>query len=214
MPPSLELAQTVAIGAFNPSVITPDWLSRFKVYQERDLATHFDLMSPRAGFEVEIGAIKTKWQVDPQKLIVSSSSRAVDCGAKVAAVLRLLPHTPVYAIGHNFHFRISKQEWEDRPVPTFGDDLKGLGPEGELEQAKWVGTFRLDDVRVEKTVACVAEDVFVFYNFHRSIDIDRAQRATTPEEQISQACEAAERFNADYEVCRGMMGTAFHLEIP
>ena len=85
--------------------------------------------------------------MDGQKLGVSSASPAVDSGHKVSQVLDLLPHTPVRAVGHNFHFTASKAVWEARPSPKLGDlgmeQLEGAG------QVRWSGIFRQNDTRLE-----------------------------------------------------------------
>ena len=138
-----------------------------------------------------------EWQVDGQKLGVSSASEAVDCGRMVSQVLDLVPLTPVRAIGHNFHFTASRAEWEDRPRPTLGD--RGLENLEGAEQVRWSGIFRYGDARLEVTVAYEADLVAVLLNYHRNMDLERAAAAPKAEDQIAQAREAAGRFREDFE---------------
>src|SRR3954465_5160936 len=120
VPAILEQAQTVAIGAFNPYVITPAWLVKYSICT-RDEEVNVRMVPLGEGAAFEFGPIQ--WQIDGQRLSVSSADRNVDCGNLVSRVLDLLPHTPVQAMGHNFQFTATKEEWGGRSEPRLG----GLG---------------------------------------------------------------------------------------
>ena len=140
VPATLELAQTVAIGAFNPYVITPGWLVKYGICT-RDEEVNIRMVPLGEGASFDFGLVE--WQVDGQKLGVSSASATIDCGGMVSQVLDLVPHTPVRAIGHNFHFTASRAEWGDRPRPNLGD--RGLEDLDGAEQVRWSGIFRRND---------------------------------------------------------------------
>ena len=208
MPLTLELAQTVAIGAFNPYVITPEWLVRFGFYPtNEDAEVRPVLLGEGSAFE--FGCVQ--WQVDNQRLSVTSSDRSVDCGATVSRVLSLLPHTPVKALGHNFHFSATRQEWGGRPAPALG--RRGLDDFEDAEQVRWVGAFRRGETRIEATLAYEADAVAILLNHHRTMNSELARRAATAEDQIAQARRAAERFRDDFETSRELLRSLFEMEL-
>ncbi len=209
VPPTLELAQTVAIGAFNPYIITPEWLVRFGFYS-KDEEVNVRPVLLGEGTAFDFGCVQ--WQVDHQRLSVASSGRSVDCGETVSRVLALLPHTPVKALGHNFHFSASKEEWGGRPAPMLGG--RGLEDFEDAEQVRWVGAFRRGETRIEATLAYEAEAVAILLNHHRTMNLELARRAETAEAQIAQARRAAERFRDDFEVSRGLLQSFFEIELP
>jgi hypothetical protein len=210
---TLELAQTVAIGAFNPYVITPDWLVRFGVYQRKgDCSVRLVPLGGGAAFDFDFESMQVQWQVDNQRLSVASSDRSVDCGVTVSDVLALLPHTPVQAIGHNFHFTASNEEWGRRPAPMLGH--KKLEDFAGAEQVRWVGTFHRGETRVEMTLAYEADAVAILLNHHRTMNIELARKADTAEKQIEEAKEAAKKFREDFEVSRELLRSLFEVESP
>jgi hypothetical protein len=152
------------------------------------------------------------WQVDNQRLSVASSDRSVDCGETVSRVLTLLPHTPVKALGHNFHFSATKQEWGERPAPMLGG--RGLEDFEDAEQVRWVGAFHRGETRIEVTLAYEADAVAILLNHHRTMNFELARRAERAEDQIAQARRAAERFRDDFEVSRELLRSFFEMELP
>ena len=212
MPLTLELAQTVAIGAFNPYVITPDWLVRFGGYPGKNECTvRLVPLGGGAAFDFEFEEKRVQWEVDHQRLSVASSAPYVDCGSAVSEVLALLPHTPVQAMGHNFHFTASKEEWGNGPVPMLGN--KRLEDFQEAEQVSWAGMFRQDDARIEITLAYEAGAVAILLNHHRTMNAELARKAKTAGEQIAQARKAAEKFLDDFKVSRELLSSLFEVEL-
>jgi hypothetical protein len=162
---TLELAQTVALGPFNPYIITPEWLARTGILPAGEAEIRFKVIGEGAAFEFQgVG-----WEVDLRRLVVSSLEH--DCGDLVAQVLNELHHTPVRAIGHNFHYSCSLPDWGDEPLPTLGGrtraDLSGVA---SLEQVRWTGMLRSEGARVEVTCVQGEEQVVVLVNHHRETD--------------------------------------------
>ena len=204
---TLEQAQTVAIGAFNPYVITPGWLAKYGICaRDEEVNARMVTLGEDAAFKFA----QVQWQVDSQKLSVSSTDRNVDCGDLVARVLAFLPHTPVQAIGHNFQFTATQADGGDRPEPRLGG--KGLEDLEGAEQVRWSGVFPYDDARLEVTLAHETGLVAVLFNFHRTMNLELASVATTPEEQIAQAREAASKFRADFDHSRMLLRSLFEME--
>ena len=203
MPLVPVLAQTVAVGPFNPYIITPAWLLRYKVCLD-DEAAEFGPGEPPEGSGFRLGAME--WAVDYRRMMISSPSIRIQgketCGDKAAKVMRLLSHTPVEAVGHNFHFSCGIEDWSDKPSPQLGGrDIREFP---DAHQFRWVGFFRRDDVQIEVRLAVApTEGVVVRFNH---------ERRTVPED-TGTAVAAAERFLDDYRISQKMLGELFHVEL-
>ena len=96
-----------------------------------------------------------EWEVDYRRLMISSPSIRIKaretCGDKAAKVMKLLSHTPVEAVGHNFHFSCGLEDWSDKPSPQLGG--RKIGDFSDAQQFRWVGVFRRDDVQIEVALA-------------------------------------------------------------
>ena len=161
----LESATTLVLGHFNPHIITPTWLVKNKLCNEGEVTLRIMSMPQTQGGAFQFKDVQ--WQIDFQSLLISSSKE--NCGALAATVLRKLPHTPVRAVGNNFHYAGTMDQWGDCPLPMLGttgwDDLVGVG---KVDQLRWVGVFFQDKVRIEITLAQSETGFAVMFNFHRN----------------------------------------------
>ena len=193
---TLELAQTVAVGPFNSHIITPEWLVRCNVLPEQEIQIRFGTIGDGTAFRFG----KIEWQVNSRRLMVSTSTLTEDCGDLVAKVLELLPHTPVRAVGHNFHFLCnSREEWRSSPVPALG--TKEFGDFTDLVQSRWTGIFQKSGVRIELTIGYADDGVVVLLNHHRITNT------------IEEAQEAARQFRRDLDVSRAYLGDLLKQEL-
>jgi hypothetical protein len=189
MPLSLETAQALAIGSFNPHIISPEWLVKNKVCEDAEVEIRFMPLSQGLAFSFK----DVQWQIDSRLLMVAS--RKENCGNLVAAVIRLLPHTPVRQVGNNFHYAASRDDWNQSSLPMLGSARDGgLGDFGRLEQTRWGCVLRKDEVRVEVTVAQDEPGMAVLFNFHRET------------KSAEDACKAAESFESDRQRSRDILG--------
>jgi hypothetical protein len=188
MPVSLETAQTLALGPFNPHIINPEWLVKNKVCEDAEVEIRFLPLSQGLAFSFK----DVQWQIDFRLLMVAS--RKENCGNLVAKVIELLPHTPVRAVGNNFHYAASRDDWSQSPLPMLGT-ARGGGLEdfGRVEQTRWGCVIRRDDVRVEVTVAEDEPGMAILFNFHREV------------KNTEDACKAAGHFDSDYRWSQNML---------
>jgi hypothetical protein len=178
----IELAQTVALGPFNPYIISPPWLAKMKLLPEGEANILLKLFGEGGSFSFQ----DTEWEVSQRRLVISSLSQ--DCGELLAGVLERLPHTPVHAVGHNFHYSGSAADWGGSPSPLLGGKgRRELGEISPVEQTRWAGLFLRRDARVEVTVAQAEEQVTVLINYHRQ----------TKPDDINAAIAAARTFQDD-----------------
>jgi hypothetical protein len=193
---SLEVAQTLALGPFNPYIITPEWLVKTQVCEDQEVEIQFTPISQGVAFSFE----EVKWQIDFRTLLVAS--RTKNCGELVARVLERLHHTPVRAVGNNFHYACGMEHWGDSPLPMLG--AKGrdaLGQFGTVDQTRWAGVLFRDKVRVEVTVAQSEAGVAVLFNFHRDT------------KDSAEAQAAAHCFDTDKQASRELLEGLFHQKV-
>lgn len=191
----LESATTLVLGHFNPHIITPPWLVKNKLCQDGEVTLRIMPMPQTQGGAFQFKDVQ--WQIDFQSLLIASSKE--NCGALAAKVLSKLPHTPVRAVGNNFHYAGTMDEWRESPVPMLGtagwDDLASVG---KVDQLRWVGVFFQDKVRMEVTLAQSETGFAVMFNFHR--DTKQAKEAQT----------AAGRFEEDRDSSKKLIKKLFN----
>ncbi len=198
----MESSQTVTLGSFNPKILTPDWLVWNRILPEGlETKAGIQLTSFTQGFSFRAESIE--WVVDADRLIVSSRDQKVDCGEITSKILRQLPHTPIRAIGHNFHYLLGLNDIDDKYRPRLGH-LQPELPDATLTQSRWVGIFEIGQTRLEVTLSEgrdkeLSNPLAIMFNFHRNIDIPHYTRAESPEDRIGPAIQAAEQFKSDRE---------------
>lgn len=188
----LEDGQTLALGPFNPHIITPEWLVKNGVCGNDEVEIRYTAMNGGTAFNFK----KVKWQIDFRSLMVGSTEE--NSGELAARVIHLLHHTPIRAVGNNLHYSCGKEQWGQSLLPTIG--AKGwndLAVYGVVDQTRWAGVFFRAETRVEVTVALSEAGVAVLFNFHR-------ETKSSEEAQM-----AARQFDADKQVSRELLGSLF-----
>lgn len=116
MPFSLEksAAAIVGLGAFNPAILSPDWLEKHNLIGAGD--AHTARAFPSLVISHKVTNFETDWfalQVLEDRFTLSSRGPVTPMVRDLAAgILSLVPHTPISAVGMNFigHFKASKLE--------------------------------------------------------------------------------------------------------
>ena len=196
MPLSLESAQTLALGPFNPYIIDPGWLIRHEICKEGEVELRILPLSNGLTFSFS----GVQWQVDFRHLMADSTQ--ANCGELVAQVVGLLKHTPVRGVGNNFRYACGTDDWDTGPLPILGrSPLEALANEGKIEQTRWGCVFLSGDARVEVTVAREEIGMAVLFNFHRET------------KDAAEAVAAAERFQEDRQRSREVARRLFGQEV-
>ncbi len=107
--PSLvfQSANVIVIGTFNIHILNPAWLQKVGAIAATDAAPSVQVDFSRPGFRIIDAETHITWKIEPFRLVAETDKGDVDCGTRLAHVLRGLPETPVSAIGANFVFKIS-----------------------------------------------------------------------------------------------------------
>ena len=202
----LFAVHTVAAGEFNPQIISPPWLLKEQVIAEpKPVEVQLAQVGRAFAFRFKIGDLA--WQVDFMQLVVSSENVNSDTAAVVAKVVEKLPHTPLTAIGNNFHYRSNLSQWQGR-LPKLNDlgfdDLKTYG---DVQSLGWrASVVRPDGVTVNTDVSLeptesASPQLTVNVNYHRQV-------GSAPE-----LIAAARRFAEDRKVSANVPRIAITREI-
>jgi hypothetical protein len=85
------------VGAFNPAILRPDWLSR-KIFES---VGPYEMLLAANGAAVLQRRGDLTWWVQQDRLVAAANNIA-SAADFVTKILRTLPHTPVQAVGINF----------------------------------------------------------------------------------------------------------------
>ncbi len=132
----LSEVSTVVAGSFNPQIISPPWLVKEQVIAEpKQVEMQLAKVGRSIAFRFKIGDLA--WQVDYMQLAVSTEDIDSDTAAIVAKVVEKLPHTPLTAIGNNFHYRCNHSQWQGR-LPKLDDlGFDELKTYGNVQSVGW-----------------------------------------------------------------------------
>lgn len=152
-------------GNFNPYIFSPEWLLEHQIWEDEEV--HFVLGAMGEGVRFRGTKSEVDWSVSPLVMMIASSID-LDCGKYAKDILRLLPHTPVLAVGCNFSY--SSAVWDSKYVPMLGPKgISDLPCEWNPELTKWSAVFHLDETRIDMSVECGDQGVTTSFNFHTAV---------------------------------------------
>ncbi|MBS1190986.1 MAG: hypothetical protein H6R10_2778 [Rhodocyclaceae bacterium] len=95
----------IAVGSFNPAIFSPDWLLRNQLIGQGDCETA--LSSESLIVSRQVCAYETAWfalQVLEEQFSLTSKGPLTPAFSDLAiGILSLVPHSPIRALGLNFH---------------------------------------------------------------------------------------------------------------
>ncbi|MBN2476069.1 MAG: hypothetical protein JXB62_15770 [Pirellulales bacterium] len=184
MPIALQSFDVVVVGRFNPYIVTPQWLHKEGMCQSESAEVAIG-WSPSGPSVFSFSLDDFRWQVSDSRLMVSANTAGLDPAERVARVVEKLPHTPVSALGHNFHYRSEIGKWEGG-LPKIGElDGQGIEQFGKLRQLSWSCALELHDLVFNMTLERREGSIEINTNLHREVS------------EIEQVMEMAEGFGGD-----------------
>jgi hypothetical protein len=165
----------ILAGSLNPHILTPGWLVKEGILPEGSEKPEVTLQIPTMAPQFKMSGIS--WFATPDRLDVRAledREGGEHPGEIVARILAKLPHTPVTAVGNNFHFRLP-QAPEALAAQIESNLLKSLRREmAEQIQAKE------DRVTLSLKVPCLSGAILnltiephrqsiVRFNFHHAL---------------------------------------------
>lgn len=188
----LKTSDIVVIGAFNPAIISPGWLIEQGIATAPAEPTSIDLELGLRN-DIVFTLDECRWRVSPDRLVVEPLS-AANPVAKIKAVVEKLPHTPVRAVGLNFHFHCPVTAWKggQPTLGTFAPDSLTLG--GKVQHRVWTTGVAFDDgSQLNLTVRTTEAQTLADFNFHRmAVKTDKV-------------LEALDKFDQDLSKARGIV---------
>jgi hypothetical protein len=200
MPIKLLRSDTVVAGRFNPHIISPPWLVKEGIIKGEGVKPgpiEINVAGSGPLMVLQFSTGDFQWRVDDTRLVISAEGDS-DATPFVSQIVNKLPHTPLLALGHNFHYICERPEWPGR-LPGLGDLAVGeLRSYGNPENVKWHVSFKpAADLGLNADITESAEFVAVDFNFHRA--------SPGPEAVIA----AAKRFLEDLSKTKELLQSLF-----
>lgn len=194
--PTPTTANVVAVGHFNPAIITPDWL----------VATGLVEAGPKE-IEVAIGDHENVLRHKVQGFVVTATTRRLQIDSPsnnvlgsadlLAKILSLLAHTPLTAVGLNFHFAAEGMTTTSVTNPKLASVVVGV-----VVEAGSRITQQLPDGRLVQ--------------LHLTRDAVRGQLQINLQRTVKDAGSAVEGLRqaaADFEFIRGLAAQVLQSEL-
>ncbi len=198
-------ATAVAVGTFNIYVIQPKWLTEIGQISEGarvKIEANFD--RPGFRFSYEDGSIC--WAVQPDRLVIESTSASDDCGSKLAEILDKLKWTPLRAIGINAEFGGDASELESL-ADSCGLPNCHIPSEYELKQ-------RTIHVAVKKQSQVFNAQLSAHEKGELSVNVHTDLDQNSRQEDINKAAiEVCGRFHGLLDEATKLASTFFNLEL-
>ena len=186
-------------------IVHPKWLARHEIIEKGAVGIQFNLAQP--GFRFIPTKHKVIWNVTPDRVTVESEDPAMDCGAKIAAVLRKLPETPLFAIGNNVVYQADLSE-ADALAQPIRDFLQTVSPDPEqtLAQRSFHVALKQGEQHTANLQVSIKEDgIELLCNVHTELQ--------EREDANQAAVEAAERFFQDRAAVKQLIQHFFSAEV-
>ncbi len=107
-----EKASCTVVGTFNMYILHPQWLGKHEII-EAGMEVEIETNLTQPGFRFRFPVDKSIWNVAPNRLSIESQDSETNCGQMVAKILKVLPETPLYAIGNNVHYQAKSSEFNN-----------------------------------------------------------------------------------------------------
>lgn len=199
----LVSSEIVMIGAFNPRIIEPEWLRRVGVVTgdstECEISTQVRFPTLLTGqphpLIFSLGGFE--WMVGYERLIVRSQSDQSP-GSALLSLLEALPHTPIDAVGNNFHFECAGASWHgfdiDLATQRIQSAIDGATKLTSLTLVRQLASDCQLKLDFEKHVVDEDFKVLLRSNFHRQVA------------GINEAKIAVDSFETDLSFIRHVVG--------
>ena len=173
----------VLVGAWNPAILNPNWITRnvFEVEPSVETEVLFEFsQTPGAPPRITIHGVTFIPHADKLILVTDqlAQERLQNVERLAANILNTLPHTPVKCFGQNIQFI------EEMPTPdqielfTLQDDIAGrFDAQIEVSSTSIRRSLRLDGRLLNLTCTLDASGSILFdFNFH--YDVESAEEAS------------------------------------
>jgi len=185
-----QKASCVVVGTFNMYILHPQWLARHEII-ESGTEVPIDTNLTQPGFRLRFPKDKAIWNVAPNRLAIESQDPQTDCGQIVAKILRVLPETPLFALGNNVHYQAERSELESLSdtIRAFPRAKSPAQEQSIVQRTFHVGVKRTEHETINLQISLKDDSIELACNVHSEL----ANREKANEAAVS----AAERFFED-----------------
>lgn len=189
---AIPLASCVAVGRFNPAILTPAWMVKEGILPDDEA----EIGQMMGGGTLQFRLAGYMWQPSLSKLEVHAEGANLDPGEFVSQVLNRLPHTPLRGVGNNFALALGGTPGKQL-YPLIQCPLVKLLATEEHENLALSATLALSHEKeaiIRVTLDADQEEVVgLSFNFHRDCT------------SASAGAEAARKWTADREEARRLL---------
>lgn len=185
-----EKASCVVVGTFNMYIFHPQWLAKHEII-EKGMEVGIEANLTQPGFRFRFPEGKAIWSVAPNRLVIESRDPDTHCGHMVAKILRILPETPLFALGNNVHYQAELSELENlsEAIREFPRVDPPTPEQSVVDRTFQVGVKRDDFQTVNLQISLKEDSIDLACNVH----VELANREKANEE----ALDAAKQFFQD-----------------
>lgn len=175
----------VLVGAFNPAILSPQWVSVHGLGRDPAHEFQVEMLAPIGGtgqasarfafdgFCYSVGFKNFTLHADFNN--VAQSTRGIEVAANI---LSRLPHTPINGLGVNFSFSVAEPEAPLLALLSTSDDLvESFGGDAEVVRRRWGNSVKWGDAVVNIECNLVGDEATIKFNFHYSVGSAAAAEA-------------------------------------
>lgn len=165
----------VIAGAFNPAILTPQWVAVQGLGRPENEAFPVEMLAPVGGpgfARISFGGFSYTATFNAVTLHLNETDiPQCEIAVKAAAnILAQLPHTPVTGVGFNFAFLTEQPSKELlRLVTAYGRLTDSFPDSPEVVARRWGNTIKWDDALVSVDCELVGSQATISFNFHHSV---------------------------------------------
>jgi len=142
------LSNVVVRGIWNVAIFSHEWLNLHEVAPKLEPNVVPEaIWVPQTGQQILQYPNQMTWAIDPNSLEIKIVDDWSDCSSYASGILKLLPHTPIQAVGTNFVFNCPIPEWPQSMFPALGE-YSVINPKEDatctVSSAKWAGVLQLE----------------------------------------------------------------------
>jgi hypothetical protein len=166
----------VLAGAFNPAILTPQWIAINALNYPNEQLVQVELLAPIGGgvgthrltfdhMSYTAGYKGTTFYLMNQ----SAEVRESVCVA-IGTIMSLLPHTPMSGVGFNFSFRVEHPPAELLNLLQVHEGLNGaLGDDTTVVNRSWANTLSYQESLLNFSCQLAGAEVIVDCNYHHNV---------------------------------------------
>ena len=171
-------------------ILHPHWLAQHEII-ESGTEVGIDTNLTQPGFRFRFPKDKAIWSVAPNRLVIESQDPQTECGQMVAKILRVLPETPLFALGNNVHYQAELSELENLSdaIRDFPRAESPMHEQSIVQRTFHVEVKRTEHETVNLQISLKDDSIDLACNVHTEL--------TNREKANEAAVAAAEQFFED-----------------